>query len=46
MGVLYVLVVFGVIFIFAGLFDFLVAKDRKGLREDREEYTKYLNYKD
>ena len=41
MGILYVLVVFGVIFMVAGLFDFLAAKDRRGLREDREEYTNY-----
>lgn len=46
MGVLYVLIVIAAILIFAGCYDAIAAKDRKNLRDDRDHYSDYVNYKD
>ena len=46
MGILYVLIVIAAIFIFAGCYDVITAKDRKNLRDDHERHLDYVNYKD
>ena len=46
MYALYLLITIGSILLIAGCYDALQAKDRRGLRDDHEQFRDYLNYTD
>lgn len=46
MKMLYVILAIGSIFAVAACWDFLQNKDRRGLRDDHEQFRDYADYKD